>query len=95
MNDIAESTMLKLRNLVREKGTTLTPGDLLVPEIEWVIANTPLSEEDRHFAELRYLKGKTSRKIMDEMGWYSTNTFTRHNKKVWARLLQTLDRLVG
>ena len=94
MNEIAENTLLKLKALVKEKGVLITPEDLLVPEVEWIISNTTLTEEDRQFAELRYIKGKSSYKVMEELGWYSTNTFTRHNKKVWARLIQTLIRLV-
>lgn len=70
-------------------------SDLLISELRWLIDCTALSEEDRRFAELRYIQGKKAKDIMEELEWYSTKTFSRHNKKVWARLVQTLHRLVG
>jgi len=84
-----------IRRLIAEKGDSIEPGDLLIPEIQWAINCATLSSVDRRFAELRYIRGLTSREIMDELGWYSPKTFTAHNKKVWAKLVQTLRRLVG
>lgn len=83
-----------LRKLVEEKGDLILPEDLLLPELRWIIDCATLTEIDRRFAELRYIQGKKSKDIMEELEWYSTKTFTRHNQKVWAKLVQTLHRLV-
>lgn len=84
----------KLRKLTAEKGDSLTPTDLLIPELRWIIDCTALSEVDRKFAEFRYLHGMKAKDIMEELDWFSTKTFSSHNKKVWNKLLQTLHRLV-
>lgn len=95
MNENNDSVMLqKLRRLLAEKGDGISPSDLLVPEMEWIINCTMLSATDRKFAELRFLHGEKAKVIMEELQWYSTKTFTSHNKKVWAKLVQTLHRLV-
>lgn len=86
--------VLKLRSLFDEKGESLMPGELLLPEIRWLIDCTLLSPVDRRFAEMRFLQGMKAKDIMEALEWYSMKTFTKHNKKVWARLLQTLRRLV-
>ena len=84
-----------LRRLIAEKGDALRPDDLLIPELQWIINCTTLSSVDREFAELRYIRGMKSSEILERLGWYSPKTFTAHNKKVWAKMVQTLKRLVG
>ena len=93
--DNSQDLLANLRTTINEKGDSVKADDLLIPELRWVIDCTPLSETDRRFAELRYIQGKRSKDIMEDLGWYSTKTFTSHNKKVWAKLVQTLRRLVG
>ncbi len=93
--DNSQDLLENLRTTVNEKGDSVKADDLLIPELRWIIDCTPLSETDRRFAELRYIQGKKSKDIMEDLGWYSTKTFTSHNKKVWAKLVQTLRRLVG
>lgn len=95
LNDNEQSILSNLKEILAEKGDSIQPGDLLIPELQWLINCTQLSEEDRRFAELRYIQGKKSKDVMEDLEWYSTKTFTRHNKKVWAKLVQTLHRLVG
>ena len=90
-----QNILSNLHAIIDAKGESIKPEDLLIPELRWVIDCTPLSETDRRFAELRYIQGKKSKDIMEDLGWYSTKTFTSHNKKVWAKLVQTLHRLVG
>ena len=96
MTDDANSKMInKLREIVAKKGNDLTVGDFLTPEIIWIIDCTPLKDDDRKFAYLRFVQRKKASAILEEMGWYSPNTFTRHNKNVWNMLLRTVDRLLG
>ena len=83
-----------LRRLLASKGDDIKPDDLLIPELQWIINCAPLSSVDRRFAELRYIKGLKASEILEELGWYSPKTFTAHNKKVWAKLVQTLKRLI-
>ena len=86
--------LLNLRKILAEKGDAISPSDLLIPEIQWLINCATLAEVDRKFAQLRYIQGKKSKDVMEELEWYFTKTFTRHNQKVWAKLVQTLHRLV-
>lgn len=95
LNDNESQMLGNLREISAEKGDGIRHSDLLIPELRWLIDCTALSEEDRRFAELRYIQGKKAKDIMEELEWYSAKTFSRHNKKVWARLVQTLHRLVG
>lgn len=95
MSDLPTSLLDDMRSVAKRKGQDIKPGDLLLPHLRMLINCTQLSETDREFAELRYIKGLSAEKILDHFGWYCKNTFTRHNKKVWARLVQTLMRLVG
>lgn len=95
LNENTPQMLDNLRKTMVSKGESLSHSDLLIPELEWLINCTPLSEIDRKFAELRYIKGKKAKDVMEDLEWYSTKTFTRHNKKVWAKLVQTLHRLVG
>lgn len=95
MDDIPNKILEKLQSLVAVKGENIMQEDLLLPEIRWAIDCTPLSEMDRKFAVLRYLEGKSSSKVMEELGWYSTNTFTRHNRSVWKKIVATIIRLVA
>ena len=84
----AEMLMLdKLGKLVAEKGYDLKPEDLLIPEIEWLINCTTLSSKDKEFARLRYIEGLKYTEVMDRLDWYSSKTFTKHNKYVWSRML--------
>lgn len=94
LNDNGQLMLTNLRAILADKGDAIRPEDLLIPELQWIINCTALSAVDRRFAELRYIKGMKSKDIMEELEWYSTKTFTRHNKKVWANLVQTLHRLV-
>ena len=95
LNENTPQMLDNLRKTMVSKGESISHSDLLIPELMWLIDCTALSEEDRRFAELRYIQGKKAKEIMEELEWYSTKTFSRHNKKVWARLVQTLHRLVG
>ena len=95
LNENDAQMLGNLRKTLIAKGESLSHADLLIPELQWLINCTPLAEVDRRFAELRYIQGKKAKDIMEELEWYSTKTFSRHNKKVWARLVQTLHRLVG
>ena len=95
LNENNAQMLDNLRKTLADRGEGVKHCDFLIPELQWLINCTALSEEDRRFAELRYIQGKKAKDIMEELEWYSTKTFSRHNKKVWARLVQTLRRLVG
>lgn len=95
MNEIPENLIDDMRSIAELKKDKIQPNDLLLPHIRLLINCTPLTEQDREFAELRYIQGKSAAKILDHFCWYSKHTFTRHNKKVWAMLVHTLMRLVG
>ena len=73
--DSNQDILDNFRRIVGEKGDSVKADDLLIPELRWVIDCTPLSETDRRFAELRYIQGKKSKDIMEDLGWYSTKTF--------------------
>ena len=93
MNESVEKTKARLRSLIACKGENIQPKDLLTPEIKLLIEATALTEVDKRFAYYRYVDGLSQNSVMDKMDWYSTSTFTMHNKKVWARLIQTLKIL--
>ena len=53
-----------------------------------------ISNEDRKLAKMYFLDGKKATEVMEAIPWYSSNTFTRHNRNVSKALIETARKIV-
>lgn len=84
----------KLKEVVTSNGIDdISTSSFLLPELEWLIGLANLTEEDRLFSDLYFIKRKKISDVMYKMNWGSNHTFYRHKKIVLDELKRVLGRL--
>lgn len=91
-NPFTETRIRKLKKLTYEEFFALTYKDFLVSEIEYLIAQTPLRDEDRRLCVALYVKGMTNQELSDSFN-FSIDTAKRSRKRLHGEMILTLIKM--
>lgn len=91
-NPFTQTRIKKLKKLTYEQFYALTYKDFLVSEIEYLIAETPLRDEDKRMCVALYIKGMTNQELADNFN-FSIDTAKRVKKRLHGEIILTLIKM--
>ena len=91
-NPFTPTRIKKLKKLTYDEFYALTYKDFLVSEIEYLIAETPLRDEDKRMCVALYIKGMTNQELADNFN-FSIDTAKRVKKRLHGEIILTLIKM--
>ena len=91
-NPFTDARIRKLKKLTYNEFYSLTYKDFLVSEIEYLIAETPLRDEDKRLCVALYVKGLTNQEIADAFS-FSIDTAKRSRKRLHGEIILTIIKM--